>query len=160
MTDSQQEFWNRISGERALMLTTIGTDGRPSSRPMTLVQKDFDGTLWFFTSLRAPFVADIELNPQVGVTIADRAHDLWVSMRGEARISGDRARMELLWQPMVAAWFPDGLDDSDIALVEIALDDAEYWDVKESKLTQVFKMATAAMRHERPRLGEHGHLQL
>ncbi|WP_085314454.1 pyridoxamine 5'-phosphate oxidase family protein [Derxia lacustris] len=158
--DSHQQLWNRISGERFVMFNTVDTDGRLSSRPMTLVQKDFDGSLWFFTSLRAPLVAAVELNPSVGVTIGDRSHDLYVSMRGQARVSRDRLQMEILWQPAVQPWFPDGIDDPDIALLEVVLEDAEYWDVKESKLTQLVKLAGAVVQHQRAQLGEHGHLRL
>jgi len=37
---------------------------------------------------------------------------------------------------------------------------AEYWDVKESKPTQLFKMAAAAVTGERPKLGEHKEVAL
>jgi len=158
--DNHQQLWERIGDERFAMLNTVDPDGRLSSRPMTLVQKDFDGRLWFFTSINAPLVAAIAKNSAVGVTIANRDHDLYISMRGRADITRDRAQMELLWQPMVKPWFPGGIDDPEIALVEIALEDAEYWDVKESKITQLLKMATAATRGQRAHLGEHGHLPM
>jgi hypothetical protein len=37
---------------------------------------------------------------------------------------------------------------------------AEYWDVKESKLTQLLKLATAAATHTQAHVGRHGELHL
>ena len=74
----------------------------------------------------------------------------------------DRAKKEQLWSKLAEAWFPDGADDPDLALVEVRIEDAEYWDVKESKVTQLFKMARAAVverpaeRDGRARRGAHG----
>ena len=45
--------------------------------------------------------------------------------------------------------------DPDLELVEVHITHAEYWDVKESKTTQLFKMAKAAVTGERPVMGEH-----
>ena len=45
--------------------------------------------------------------------------------------------------------------------VEVRIEDAEYWDVKESKVTQLFKMARAAVVSEPPSgMGEHGEVHM
>ena len=56
---------------------------------------------------------------------------------------------------MAKAWFPAGVTDSDLALLQVRISHAEYWDVKESKMVQLAKMAKAAITGERPALGEH-----
>jgi hypothetical protein len=40
-------------------------------------------------------------------------------------------------------------------LVEVKIDEAEYWNVKENKLLQMLKMGKAAATGERPHMGEH-----
>ena len=42
------------------------------------------------------------------------------------------------------------------------IDHAEYWDVKESKVTQLFKMATGRRRRRDPPsgMGEHGEVHM
>ena len=41
------------------------------------------------------------------------------------------------------------------------IEDAEYWDVKESKVTQLFKMARAAVVSDPPTgMGEHGEVHM
>ena len=154
--DRYHDVWNRIEGIRFAMLTTIGSDGSLTARPMTTVQKDFDGTLWFFTSASSPGAQDVAARATVGLQYVEPKDDVYVSLSGDARLERDRARMEALWSPMVKAWFPKGIDDPDLTLLRVDVHTAEYWDVKESKPVQLYKMAKAAMTGERPKdLGEH-----
>jgi len=61
-----------------------------------------------------------------------------------------------LWSAAAKAWFPGGVDDPDLQLLRVQVQHAEYWDVKESRMVQLFKMAKAVVTGERPRgMGEH-----
>ena len=153
---AHRDLWERIDGLRFAMLTTRDPDGSLTSRPMTVAQSEFDGTLWFFTSLSAPLVGAVAGHPEVGVQFVDTHKDLYVSLSGEAVIERDRVRIDGLWKPLMKAYFPKGKDDPDLALVRIDVYKAEYWDVKESKPVQLFKMARAIIKGERADdLGEH-----
>ena len=45
-------------------------------------------------------------------------------------------------------------------LVEVRIEEAEYWNVKENKLLQLLKMGTAAVTGNRPKkMGEHGEVE-
>ena len=106
-------------------------------------------------------VNDIGADPVVNVAYADPGRDAYVSVGGEARVVDDRAKKEQLWSKLAEAWFPDGVDDPELALVEVRIDHAEYWDVKESKPTQLFKMMTAAFTDTTPSgMGEHGEVRM
>ncbi len=153
--DLYEDVWKRIKDIRFAMLTTIDEDGSLTARPMTTVQKEFGGTLWFFTSRSSPGAKAVDANGMAGVHYSEPKDDVYVSLSGEARLEHDRARMEALWSPMVKAWFPGGIDDPDLVMVRIDVHKAEYWDVTESKAVQLFKMANAAITGEPPKLGEH-----
>ena len=151
-----EHVWNLVKDIRFAMLTTRDADGSLTSRPMTTVQKQFDGTLWFFTSRSSPPAVSVGASPDVGLQYVDTHSDVYVSLSGEATIERDRVRMEGLWSPQVKAWFPKGIDDPDLVLLRVDVYKAEYWDVKESKVVQLFKMAKAALTGERVKdLGEH-----
>jgi general stress protein 26 len=95
------------------------------------------------------------------VSYADPGDDSYVSLSGQARFLDEPARKEALWSSMAKAWFPGGPTDPDLALLAVRIRHAEYWDVKESKMVQLFKMAKAAVTGEPPRqLGEHKELTL
>jgi general stress protein 26 len=155
--EQHDQVWSRIEGIRTAMLTTFDVDGSLTARPMTTVQKQFDGTLWFFTSRVSPPAIDVQANPVVGVQYVDTGRDLYVSLSGDASLDHDRNRIDGFWSPMVKAYFPEGKDDPDLVLLRIDVHKAEYWDVKESKPVQLFKMARAIATGKRPTdLGEHG----
>jgi general stress protein 26 len=155
-TEIHEDVWARIKDIRFAMLTTRDVDGSLTARPMTTVQKQFDGTLWFFTSRSSPPAAAVAASPEVGLQYVDTGSDVYVSLSGEATLEHDRVRMEGLWSPMVKAWFPKGIDDPDLVMLRVDVYKAEYWDIKESKPVQLFKMAKAAVTGTRPLdLGEH-----
>ena len=61
---------------------------------------------------------------------------------------------------MAQAWFAGGPADADLALVCVRIIHADYWNVKESKVTQLLKMATAAATGKPPKMGEHGEVRM
>lgn len=91
----------------------------------------------------------------VNVSYADPHNDRYVSISGQATVSEDRDTRHRLFNPMTKAWFPGGADDPDLELVEVHITHAEFWDIRESKPTQLFKLAAAAVSGERPTIGEH-----
>ena len=115
------------------MLTTIEPDGTLRLRPMTTQQVEFDGDLWFFTQESAPKVDEVERDDRVNVAYAAPDANRWVSVFGTAQVVHDRAKAEALWQPLLKAWFPQGLDD----LLKVTVEQAEYWDTSSSKMVQL-----------------------
>jgi general stress protein 26 len=85
-----------------------------------------------------------------------------VSVSGTAERVVDRDRIRALWNPMVAAWFPNGVDDPHVVLVRVASHTVHFWDSKENKVTQMFEMAKAAITGTSPEIepGEHGKFKL
>ena len=128
------------------MLTTEEVDGHLRSRPMHTTQVDDNGVLWFFTSDESGKAYIIEKeNCKVNLAYADPQKDTYISISGTADIVEDRAKMEALWNPAMKAWFAQGLDTPDIALVKVSAERAEYWDVTSNKMVQLFAMAKSAI---------------
>jgi general stress protein 26 len=95
------------------------------------------------------------------VAFADKGKDAYVSLSGQATISNDKAKIQELFTPMAKAWFKGGVDDPDLALLTVNIRHAEYWDMKESQMVQLFKMAKAAITGEGPNLkADHREVQL
>ena len=161
-SNARELLWELVKDIRFAMFTTR-TDGRLRSRPMTTQNSEVDerSSLWFFMSRGSDAVGDLESDPVVNVAYADPGRDAYVSVSGEAAVVEDRAKKEQLWSKLAEAWFPGGAGDPDLALVEVRIEDAEYWDVKESKVTQLFKMARAAVVSDPPTgMGEHGEVHM
>ena len=132
--------------------------GHLHSRPMTTQNKsvDRDNSLWFFMSRSSEPAMDIATNAEVNISYADVGADSYVSVSGRAAVVDDLGKKQQLWSKMAEAWFPGGAGDPDLALVQVRISHAAYWDVKESKLVQLFKMAQAAVTGKPPTgMGEH-----
>jgi general stress protein 26 len=166
MTDTsaaRAKLWKMIKDIKFAMFTTRHGNGHLHARPMTTQNKalDEDESLWFFMSKKDDPVDDIKANPTVNVVYADPGSDTYVSVSGTAAMLEDPAKKEQLWSKLAAAWFPAGPSDPDLALVQVQIVHANYWDVKETKLVQLLTMAKAAVTGKPPtQLGEHGEVRM
>lgn len=143
-----------VKDARIAMLTTMTADGRHVSRPMAVQDVEFDGDLWFFAYADSDLVAQTATNPQVNVSFSDNKQNAWVSISGAAERTDDRAKAEELWNPMLKAWFPDGLDTPGLTLIKVHSDTAEYWDTAHSKVVTLLGYAKAAVTGKTPDVGE------
>ena len=132
------------------MLTTVEDDGSLRSRPMATQQAEFDGDLWFFTGASSAKVGEVQRDRQVNVSYADTDGQRYVSVSGTAQLVRDRAKIKELWNPIFKAWFPDGLDDPDLALLKVAVERAEFWDSPSSKVVQLYGFVKAVATGKRP----------
>jgi general stress protein 26 len=136
------------------MLTTAEGDGTLRSRPMTMLDQEFDGDLWFFVGASSPQVGEMRADDQVNLSFANPGDNAYVSVSGTAQILRDRQKMEALWNPIYKAWVPDGLDDPNLALLKISTTQAEYWDSPNGKVVQLVGFAKAMLTGKQAEVGE------
>ena len=166
MTDtneSREKLWKMIKDIKFAMFTTRHGNGHLHSRPMTTQNKDIeaDASLWFFMSKKGDPVDDLKSEPMVNLAYASPSSDTYVSVSGTAAMIEDMAKKQQLWSKMAEAWFPGGPTDPDLALVQVQIVHANYWDVKESKIVQLFEMAKAVVTGKPPtEMGEHGEVRM
>lgn len=165
MTSAHQDLLaalrDKVEDVKFGMFTTTNPDLSLSSRPMTSQQIDTQGQLWFFTSDESAFVKNLPAQPLVNVTFAKPEDGLYVSISGRAMLIRNREKAEELWNPMVGVWFPEALDDPHLALINVDIHSAEYWDATSSKMTQLFAIAKGVLTGTRPAdLGEHVEIKL
>jgi general stress protein 26 len=152
---SMQKLADLIAATSIAMLTTEEPDGTLRSRPLATLQMDSAGKLWFFTALSSGKVGEIDQHRKVNLSYANVGKQDYVSISGHARLFRDPEKMQELWTRWVEPWFPDGLDDPDLALLEVTVDDAEYWDAPASKTQRLFGLARALSTGTTEQLGEH-----
>jgi general stress protein 26 len=154
---------NLIKDTRFAMFTTRHRNGHLHSRPMTTQNErgDEDDSLWFFMSRSGDPCSDLVADPVVNVAYANPSKDHYVSVAGTAHVVDDPERKRRLWSKWVEAWFPGGVDDPDLALVQVRITHAEFWDVKESKLVQLYAMSKAVASGQPPvDLGRHAQVRM
>ncbi len=149
-----------VKGIEIAMLTTVDDAGHLRSRPMATQEMASDGALWFFTGKDAPKVHEAQEYP-VNVALTDPKANTYVSISGTARVVMDSAKIHELWKPVLAAWFPGGVDDPNIALLCVSPTGLEYWDAPSRSLVQLFGLAKALVtRQPASDVGEHEKISL
>ncbi len=141
------------------MLTTIN-GGQLRSRPMSTQKFELDGDIWFFTSDQTHKVDEIEKDNRVNVAYSEPKDNVYISVSGRAQLVKDKAKIEELWNPILKAWFPKGLDDPTLALLQISVEEAEYWDSPNSKIVQLVGFVKALITGTPADGGEHGKVHL
>lgn len=134
----EARLWKALESDRTVMLGIDGAEGG-HTRPMTAIVEDGHGPLWFFTG-KPNVLVDLAGTggARAVAAFSAKGHDLFASLRGTLRIDNDRAVVERLWNPFIAAWF-EGKDDPKLVLLRLDAEDAEVW-LNENNLLAGIKM--------------------
>ena len=136
------------------MFTTRDDDGTLRSRPMGTQSKgDFSGTLHFFTDINSHKTLEVEDHRAVNVAYADTGKHKYASLSGAARLTQDLEQLAAHWHASLKIWFPQGLDDPNLALLSVEVTKAEFWD-SYSKPATLLAMAKALVTGTQPQLGK------
>jgi general stress protein 26 len=119
------KFWKSLKSDRTAMVGLVGVEG-DRAQPLTALIEDDDGPIWFFTSSESDLVAALASHKKAVLHFASKGHDLFASVEGDLVVDTDRATIDRLWNPFVAAWF-EGKDDPKIRLLRFDAGDAQIW---------------------------------
>ncbi|WP_194720638.1 pyridoxamine 5'-phosphate oxidase family protein [Noviherbaspirillum malthae] len=136
------------------MMTTEEDDGTLRSRPMSTMQMDAAGNLWFFTGLDSPKVEEALQHRQVNLSYARPDKQDYLSVSGIAEVVRDKEKMRSLWTPWIKPWFPNGLDDPNLVLLKVAITEAEYWVAPGSAVKRMYGLAKGIMTGNTDALGD------
>ena len=124
--DLAAKFWKSLKSDRTAMVGLVDVEnGR--AQPLTAqIEHDDGGPIWFFTSSGSDLVAQLASHRTAILHFASKGHDLFASVEGDLAIDTDRATIERLWNPFVAAWF-EGKDDPKLRLLRFNPGHAQIW---------------------------------
>jgi general stress protein 26 len=139
----EAKFWKSLKSDRtALLGLSHGGDGH--AQPMTAqIEGDEGGPIWFFSASDVDLVEAIGGRADAFLHFAAKGHDLFASVDGRLAIDNDRATIERLWNPFVAAWFEGGKDDPKLRLLRFEPGNAQIW-LNENSLFAGVKMLLGA----------------
>lgn len=103
---------------------------------------------------------DIAHNPQVNVAFANPDDQNYVSMQGRASLVRDKQKAKDLWNVFYRTWFPQGLDDPNLALLKVAVNGVEYWDSPSSAVVHLYGLAKAMLTGQSPSPGDNEKVDL
>ena len=122
----EAKFWKALKSDMTMMLGLVGAeDGH--TRPMTAQIEGERGPIWFFTAKDHALVQNLSRGSRAIATFASKGHDLFATVHGRLSLDNDRATIDRLWNPFIAAWFEGGKDDPKLALLRLDAERAEIW---------------------------------
>lgn len=139
---------------RSAMLTTVTAVGVITTRPMG-VQGDpdtFEGTLWFFVDDRSPKAQLVKTGAHTALVLQNDDKSTYLHMTGRASVERNLPKMKELYTPLLLTWFPEGLEDPNLALIRFDADKVDYWE-SPGGLLQVLGAFTKAVVTGEPGAG-------
>ncbi len=124
--DNRKHLLELVRDFDTAMLVTRGPDGAFRGRPLSVAKECDDGRLFFAIRVESLHVHELAGDPNVAVLFQDDQRQ--VSLSGTARLRRDRALVEELWSEAWKLWFPHGVDDPNLAILEVRPTGGEYWD--------------------------------
>lgn len=122
----KEKFWKAIESDRTVMLGIAGA--RDSHlKPMTAQVEGAKGPIWFFTSVESELVDALSGGRRGILTLTSKGHDLFATVQGALEVDTDPRVVDRLWNPFVAAWYPDGKEDPKLRLLRFDPEQAEIW---------------------------------
>lgn len=115
------------------------------TRPMVIQRADDMGRLWLLSARSSQKNTDIAKDPRVMLTIAEPGRSRFLVVHGRANIVQDRAMKQDLWSNLAKAWFPGGVDDPELILLNVEPTACYYWHTLDGRLVSLLKLATAAV---------------
>ena len=150
-----EKFKELINEIKTCILITKTDAGNLRGRPMATAHIDEDGSIWFFTNEYSGKVKEISHQDEILLSYSSPSKNSYVVLSAKATLSDDKEKMKQLWNPLMKAWFPEGLNDPKILLVKADPEEAEYWDGSANKIVVLFNMLKAALTGKEYDEGEH-----
>jgi general stress protein 26 len=153
--------FKKLAEEIRVCMFITNSDGElDHTRPMSTIEVEEDGSLWFFTDIRSIKVEEVASDKEVHLTYAHPGKESYMDVRGTAKVVTDKQQIKDKWSPIVKAWFPNGVEDPNIALLKVQPNQCYYWDAETGKMIQFLKMAVSAIAGKRLADGKEGKLSL
>lgn len=154
-----QKIADLVKAGNSCFFCTLGMGSQLHARPMTVIEVDDSGTLWFFTEIDS--LKNIELDRDPRATLFFKEGDNGGHLKLDANVAQvtDRATIHRLWSPKLRAWFTEGEDDPRICVLRADPISGEYWDNRHGSAIAGLKMLFGAITAQRVDEGVHGQLR-
>lgn len=151
---AEARLWQALEDTRVGMLG-VHAERPTHMQPMTAFAERGANSLWFFTYRDTDLARDAGTGGRHAMfCLVSKDREIYACLGGELHLHEDRERMDRYWNPVVAAWYPEGKDDPRLTLLHMKLDDAEVWVSHAGPIRFAYEVAKANLTHDTPDVGE------
>jgi len=155
-----QKIADLVKAGNSCFFCTLGMGSQLHARPMTVMEVDDGGVLWFFTEIDSLKNVELDRDPRVTLFFKEGDNGGHLKLDGNVTEVTDKATIHRLWSPKLRAWFTEGEDDPRICVLRVDPGSGEYWDNRHGSAVAGLKMLFGAITAQRVDEGVHGHLKL
>lgn len=152
--EAQDAFWKSLKSSNTGML---GLE-QPGyhSQPMTAFRDEETSTLWFFTRDDTALSKDVaEAGQSAMFTYGSKDQKVWACIHGRLSVHGhDAAIIDEHWNPILAAWYPEGKTDPHLTLLRFEADDGRIWVSDGGLVKFAYEIAKANLTKTLPDAGD------
>lgn len=156
--EGREKVWDLIKDIKVALMVTRGDGGKLHARPMVAVpeegidSKNWQGELWFMARIDSPKVEEIARDSNVLLSYSEPKDQNYVALSGTAEVLKDTAKVKELWSEYLRTWFPHGPEESDLVLIRVTTESAEYWDTSSSAFIYAYGYVKARLTGESPKM--------
>ena len=156
-SDDISRVWKIMEKIDFCMLTSNSQD-QFLSRPMSSICKSDEGLIYILSNATAEQLSAISNNSRVLLNYSDGSKT-FVALSGDATISNNRALIKRLWNAGSQAFWPEGPETSDVAVITVSPKSAEYWE-GDMSFVAAAKMVFALATGSTPDIGDNSKVQM
>jgi general stress protein 26 len=157
--EAAKKFKKLVTDINVCMFITNNRENN-HTRPMATIEVEDNGTLWFFTDVRSIKVEEVSAENKVHLVYAHPGKESYLDVWGKADVITDKQIIKDKWSPLVKAWFPNGVDDPNLALLKVQPNNIYYWNAETGKMVAFFKIAASAVTGKQLAEGAEGKLKV
>ncbi|MGE3335016.1 MAG: pyridoxamine 5'-phosphate oxidase family protein [Rhodospirillaceae bacterium] len=149
-SEAIREFWDHLKDRTTVMLGAAGGD---RMQPMTAFSEPDNELVWFFTRNDTDLAQEAVGTTDARLIFAAKDEKLFADISGALVIEHDRGRIDRYWNPVVAAWYPDGKDDPHLTLMKFSPRAGQVWVSQKGLFGFAFEITKANVAKTQPDLG-------
>jgi general stress protein 26 len=158
-TDAARKIADLVKAGNSCFLCTLGSGSQLHARPMTVIEVDDVGRLWFFTEIDSLKTIELDRDPRATLFFKEGDHGGHLKLEGNVAQVTDKGTIHRLWSPKLRTWFTEGEDDPRICVLRVDPISGEYWDNRHGAALTGLKMLFGAITAQRVDEGVHGQLK-
>ena len=155
----QDRLWKEIDKARYGMLGLMGQSPAQHFQPMTAFCERDGAQIWFFTRNDTDLARATERGRQAMFIVQAKDQGFQACVGGRLVQEFDTARMQRYWNPVVAAWYPEGQNDPHLTMLRLDVSDARVWLSETNPVAFGFQIVKANMTGKEPHVGESAPVQ-
>lgn len=142
--DAIERMRKLIKEAETCFFCTETANGEVDARPMSVLEVDDAGNLWFLSASDSHKNQELQSKPTVRMFFQGSPHSEFLHLEGVATVSRDKQKIKELWKFVLKTWFTEGEDDPRITVIKVAPTLGYYWDTKHGNAVAGVKMLIGA----------------